>query len=76
MADNLYHPEIPPIDLLISTSGEQRLSNYMMWRSAYSALAFTDTLRPDFTGTELKQIVSEFAKRNRRLGAYIDRSGR
>lgn len=65
---NLYAPEIPPCDLIIRTSGEQRLSNYMLWRAAYSELAFTDTLWPDFTPEELHELVESYNSRNRRFG--------
>lgn len=65
---NLYQPDIPPIDLLIRTSGEQRLSNFMLWRSAYAEFAFTPTLWPDFTGQELEQMVKDYNNRTRRFG--------
>jgi undecaprenyl diphosphate synthase len=56
------------IDLLIRTSGEQRLSNYLLWQLSYAELAFTPTLWPDFTVTELDRLVSEFYSRERRYG--------
>lgn len=56
------------IDLLIRTSGEQRLSNYLLWQLSYSELEFTDTLWPDFTTTELESIIENFEDRNRRFG--------
>jgi undecaprenyl diphosphate synthase len=65
---HLYHPEIPPIDLLVRTSGEQRTSNFMLWRSAYAELAFTDTLWPDFTSEELQSIIQNYLARHRRFG--------
>ncbi len=68
LAQNLYVPELPPIDLLIRSSGEQRLSNYMLWRSAYAEFSFTKTLWPDFSSEELTNIVEEYAARNRRFG--------
>ncbi len=68
ISKNLYAPEVPPADLIIRTSGEHRLSNYMMWRSTYAELHFTDTLWPDFSGAELESIVNEFNERNRRFG--------
>ena len=56
------------IDLLIRTSGEQRLSDFLLWESAYAELWFTKTLWPDFTGEELTQAVAAFRSRNRRFG--------
>jgi undecaprenyl diphosphate synthase len=56
------------IDLLIRTSGEQRLSNYLLWQLSYSEFAFTPTLWPDFTTDELALIISDFEKRKRRFG--------
>ena len=69
ISKHIYGPEVPPIDLLIRTSGEHRLSNYMLWRSDYAELVFTDTLWPDFNGDELKKIIDEFHGRSRRYGA-------
>ena len=57
------------IDLLIRTSGEERLSNYLLWQVSYSEFFFTDTLWPDFSSEELKSILKNFAQRNRRFGA-------
>ncbi len=56
------------IDLLIRTSGERRLSNYLLWQLSYSELEFTDTLWPDFTTQELESIIEDFEDRNRRFG--------
>ena len=56
------------IDPLIRTSGEQRLSNYLLWQLSYSEMVFTDTLWPDFTTDELESIIKDFEKRNRRFG--------
>ncbi len=56
------------IDLLVRTSGEQRLSNYLLWQLSYSELAFTPTLWPDFTPEELTEIIANFENRNRRFG--------
>ncbi len=56
------------IDLLVRTSGEQRLSNYLLWQLSYSELAFTPTLWPDFTPEELTEIIENFENRNRRFG--------
>jgi len=57
------------IDLLIRTSGELRLSNYLLWQSAYAELFFTNTLWPDFSSSELESIIEDFTKRQRRFGA-------
>jgi undecaprenyl diphosphate synthase len=73
MAARLYDPEMPPVDLLIRTSGEQRLSNYLLWQAAYAELVFTDTLWPDFTRMDLAHAVSEYQARDRRFGKAVDR---
>lgn len=67
--DNLYAPDVPDVDLLIRTSGEQRLSNFLLWQSAYAELYFTETLWPDFDRHELYGALQEFARRERRFGA-------
>ena len=59
---------LPPLDLLIRTSGEQRLSNFMLWQAAYAELYFTDLLWPDFNGDALAQALAEFGRRDRRYG--------
>jgi undecaprenyl diphosphate synthase len=64
----LYTKDIPDPDLLIRTSGECRLSNFLLWQSAYTELFFSDTLWPDFTKEELNTIVKEFNTRERRYG--------
>jgi undecaprenyl diphosphate synthase len=64
----LYAPEMHDPDLIIRTSGEQRLSNYLLWQSAYSELVFRDELWPDFTREALEQSLAEFARRRRRFG--------
>ena len=68
LATYLYTSDIPDPDLLIRTGGEQRLSNFLLWQSAYTELYFTDTLWPDFSGEDLKSAVSEFHRRERRYG--------
>lgn len=67
-AQYLYEPEVPAIDLLIRTSGEQRLSNFMMWRSAYSELLFVPQAWPAFTIADFDDALKEYARRNRRFG--------
>ena len=64
----LYTAGIPDPDLVIRTSGEQRISNYLLWQIAYSEFFFTKTLWPDFSGTELKEIIADFNSRERRYG--------
>ncbi len=68
----LYDPEMPDVDLMIRTSGEQRVSNYLLWQAAYAELVFTDTLWPDFDRDELARCVAEFQARDRRFGAVAD----
>ena len=65
---HLYAPEMHDPDLIIRTSGEQRLSNYLMWQSAYSELVFRDELWPDFSRQALEESIEEFASRRRRFG--------
>jgi len=60
--------DLPPLDLIIRTSGEQRLSNFMLWQAAYAELWFTETLWPDFTPAEFARAIDEFAGRERRFG--------
>lgn len=60
--------ELPPLDLLIRTSGEHRLSNFLLWQAAYAELLFTDTLWPDFGPAELEAAVADFGRRQRRFG--------
>jgi undecaprenyl diphosphate synthase len=60
--------DLPPLDLLIRTSGEQRLSNFMLWQAAYAELWFTETLWPDFSKEEFGQALTEFGTRERRYG--------
>lgn len=66
---NLYAPSVPDIDLLIRTSGEQRISNFMLWRVAYSELYFTDSYWPAFTVQNLNEAIEEYKKRQRRFGS-------
>lgn len=72
IAESLYtgmeNDNIPDPDLIIRTSGEQRLSNFLLWQAAYSEFAFTDTYWPDFTPEEFETIVTEFTHRGRRFG--------
>jgi undecaprenyl diphosphate synthase len=69
LAARLSAPELPDPDLLIRTSGEKRLSNFLLWQSAYAELVFTDTLWPDFGAEDLRAALAEYARRARRFGA-------
>ncbi len=62
------HPEVPPCDLIVRTSGEQRLSDFMLWRSAYSEFMFLEKLWPEMTKEDVTDILSEYKRRNRRFG--------
>lgn len=66
--DNLYAADVPDVDLLIRTSGEMRVSNFLLWQSAYAELYFTDTLWPDFDRHALAAAVRDYAGRDRRFG--------
>ena len=66
--NNLYCPEIPDPDLIIRTAGEYRLSNFLLWQSAYSEFFFTKTLWPNFNYMQLKEIINKFNKRKRNFG--------
>ena len=65
---NLYTEEIPPVDLVIRPSGEQRLSNFMIWQAAYAEFYYTNILWPDFKGSDLDKAVIAYSERNRRFG--------
>ncbi len=65
---HLYTADLPPLDLLIRTSGEVRLSNFLLWQSAYAEMLFMDVLWPDFGEEHLRAACEEFAKRERRFG--------
>ncbi|HEX8182016.1 MAG TPA: polyprenyl diphosphate synthase [Candidatus Saccharimonadales bacterium] len=69
IAENLYAPGVPPVDLIIRTSGEQRLSNFMLWEGAYSELMFTQTHWPDFGTAELQEMFVKYSKLQRRFGS-------
>ena len=64
----LYEPDAPDVDLLVRTSGEQRLSNFLLWEAAYAELVFTDVLWPDFDRGTLFEAVAEYQRRARRFG--------
>ena len=67
----LYN-QLPPPDIILRTGGQKRLSNYLLYQSAYAELFFTDTLWPDFTKEEYDDILAEFAKRTRNFGGIAD----
>ncbi len=66
--DRLDTCDLPPLDLVIRTSGEQRLSNFLLWQAAYAELLFVDTLWPDFDRAALEQAIAAFGQRERRYG--------
>lgn len=68
----LYQPDIPDVDLFLRSSGEQRLSNFLLWQSAYAEFVFMDTLWPDVDRRTLWAAVDEYARRDRRYGGAID----
>ncbi len=68
LAERLYIPEMPDPDVIIRTSGEQRISNFLLWQAAYAELVFVDTLFPDFDRRELAKALVEFQRRRRRFG--------
>ena len=65
---HLFSADLPPLDLLIRTSGEVRLSNFLLWQAAYAEMLFLDVLWPDFTPDHLTGALAEFAERERRFG--------
>ncbi len=69
ISNNIYEPSVPDIDLLIRTSGEQRLSNFMLWRAAYSELYFTEAHWPAFTEAMFDEAIEAYSIRQRRFGA-------
>lgn len=66
--DHLFTPDVPACDLIVRTSGEQRLSNFMLWRSAYSELLFMDKLWPEMSKDDVVPMLEEYERRNRRFG--------
>ena len=72
---HLYTYRLPELDLLIRTSGEMRLSNFLLWQAAYAEIYVTETLWPDFRGTQLLEAIEAFQKRERRFGGLVDDLG-
>jgi undecaprenyl diphosphate synthase len=68
LSSRLYIANMPDPDLIVRTSGEQRLSNFLLWQAAYSEFVFSDVLWPDFTPEEFRRCLGEFAERGRRYG--------
>lgn len=64
----LYEPEVPDVDIVVRTSGEERISNFMLWRVAYAELYFMDKHWPDFDSEDVEKIIQEYSKRQRRFG--------
>ncbi|MBV9858868.1 MAG: isoprenyl transferase [Alphaproteobacteria bacterium] len=71
IAGHLFTADIPDPDLVIRTSGEQRISNFLLWQCAYAELVFTKTLWPDFARHDLEQAIAEYCGRERRYGASV-----
>ncbi len=65
---HLYHPEIPAVDMVVRTSGEERISGFMLWRAAYAELMFIKKYFPEMTPADIGEIIAEYEKRNRRFG--------
>ena len=72
ISDSLDIKDLPDVDLMIRTGGEERLSNFLLWQCAYAEFLFTDTLWPDYTENEFIEDIIKFQKRNRRFGAVPD----
>lgn len=69
ISDHLYGPDIPPVDIVVRTSGEQRISNFMLWRVAYSEFLFLKKYWPDMTEADVRHVIDEFGRRQRRFGS-------
>ncbi len=65
---HLYHPEVPNIDMVVRTSGEERISGFMLWRSAYAEMLFVEKYFPEMEASDIDKILEEYEKRNRRFG--------
>ena len=75
IASHLYDPEMPDPDLVIRTSGEYRVSNFLLWEMAYSELVFSETLWPDFRREHLYAAIKEYQDRDRRYGGVGEADG-
>ena len=65
---HLYHPEIPDLDMIVRTSGEERISGFMLWRAAYAEMMFIKKYFPEMTGDDIKLVIKEYESRSRRFG--------
>ncbi|MBR2710107.1 di-trans,poly-cis-decaprenylcistransferase [Candidatus Saccharibacteria bacterium] len=65
---HLYHPEVPDLDMIVRTSGEERISGFMLWRAAYSEFMFMKKYFPEMEAEDIKKIIDEYENRNRRFG--------
>ena len=74
LAARLHIPEMPDADLIIRTSGESRLSNFLLWQAAYAELYFTEVMWPDFDRTHLAEAIEEYRRRERRFGRVQESS--
>ena len=74
LADRLHVPQMPDVDLIIRTSGENRLSNFLLWQGAYAELYFTDVLWPDFNAAHFEDALEEYRRRERRFGRIRESS--
>jgi undecaprenyl diphosphate synthase len=72
IGSRLYHPDMPDPDLIVRTSGEERISNFLLWQAAYSELYFTPVLWPDFNREHLYEAIRDFQKRSRRFGGVVE----
>lgn len=68
ISNAIYTKDSPPLDMIVRTGGDIRISNFLLWQAAYAELYFTDTLWPDFSKKEIDQVINEFNHRNRRFG--------
>jgi undecaprenyl diphosphate synthase len=68
LSQHMYAPDLPPLDMIVRTSGENRTSNFMLWRSAYSEFFFLEKLWPDMTKEDVTAILEEYSRRGRRFG--------
>jgi undecaprenyl diphosphate synthase len=75
LAENLDAPDLPDPDVIIRTSGEQRLSNFLLWQAAYSELVFVPTYWPDFDRAALEGAIAEYRRRERRFGGLVAQTG-
>lgn len=68
LAAHMYHPEVPDVDMVVRTSGEERISGFMLWRAAYAEMLFLEKYWPEMSQDDARAVVEEFVSRNRRFG--------